>query len=195
MFGRGPYPRPLIPEEKLMAGDIELLAQLRQAGDPSQLLATLAPAALGRLARSCGLFETVGSKRYYIGLENAARLALTERLRRAGLPYRQHGARPVVLPPDAAALLRAELLCQAEAVCLAAPEALRPTLAALELLLVVAGQSAGSALGEEDRAQLVGEVRALLSSPREAAIVAQARSLAGGLVALLRSRGSGRIAV
>jgi hypothetical protein len=60
----------------------------------------------------------------------------------------------------------------------AEPEALRPALAALELLLVVAGQVAGGALGEEDRAQLVGEVRSFLSSPREAAVVAQARSLA-----------------
>jgi hypothetical protein len=168
-----------------MAGDIELLAQLRQAGDPSQLLATLAPAALGRLARSCGLFETVGSKRYYAGPENVARLALSERLRRQGLPHRQHGARAVLLSPDAAALLRAELLRQAEVVRLAAPEELRPALAALELL-VVAGLAAGSTLGETDRAQLVGEVRALLASPREAAIVAQARSLAGVLAALLR---------
>jgi hypothetical protein len=91
----------------------------------------------------------------------------------------------VLLSPDAAALLRAELLRQAEVVRLAAPEELRPALAALELL-VVAGQAAGSTLGETDRAQLVGEVRALLASPREAAIVAQARSLAGVLAALLR---------
>jgi hypothetical protein len=169
-----------------LRGDIELLAQLHQADNPSQLLATLSPAAQGRLARSCGLFETVGSKRYYAGPENVARLALAERLRRAGLPHRQHGARPVALSPESAALLRAEMLRQAEAVSVAAPEALRPALAALELLLVVAGQVAGSALGEEDRAQLVGEVRSLLASPRENAIVAQAQSLAGVFTALLR---------
>jgi hypothetical protein len=166
--------------------DIELLTQLRQADDPGQLLATLAPATLGRLARSCGLFETIGGKRYYTGPENAARIALSERLRRAGLPHRQHAGRPVPLQGDAATAFRAELLRQAELVRVAAPEALRPELAALELLLVVAGQVAGSALGETDRAQLVGEVRALLASPREAAIVAQARSLAGVLAALLR---------
>jgi hypothetical protein len=165
--------------------DAELLARLRRADDPALLLVELPATILRRLVRHYSLYETVGGGRYYVGPKNAARLALTERLRRAGLPHRQHAGRPMQLPPDAATVFRTELLRQAEVVGVAAPEALRPALAALELLLVVAGQAGGSVLGEEDRQQLVGEVRALLSSPRDAAIVAQARTLAGLLVALL----------
>lgn len=74
----------------------------------------------------------------------------------------------------------AELLRQAKAVQAAMPEDLRPALAALERLLADDGD-----LGEADRAQLLADVRALLAYPREVAIMAQARVLAGVLVALL----------
>jgi hypothetical protein len=165
--------------------DDELVAMLQAADDPTELAANLSARGLRRLARSYGLYETVGGGRYFNGRENGPRVALAERLRRASLPHRQHAGRPVQLPPDAAALLRAELLRQAEVVRVATPEALRAALAALELLLVVVGQVGGGNLGETDRAQLLADVRALLTSPREATIVAQARTLAGLVVALL----------
>jgi hypothetical protein len=146
-----------------MGRDDRLLAALREAEAPAAVLSEERPSTLRRLARAYGLFETIGGTRYFRGAENAARVALAEQLRRAGLPHRQQAGSP--LPPAAAAQFGALVQRQAAVVQGAQePGQLLGALAALELLLVV-GTRAG--LAELEDGRLLSDVRARQQRQRQ----------------------------
>jgi hypothetical protein len=120
---------------------------------------------------------------YFRCAENAARLALAEQLRRAGLPHRQQAGSPLPLPPAAAAQLCAFVQRHAAVVQgTQKPTQILAALAARELLLVV-GARAG--LAELEDGRLLGDVRALLARPSPALLAAQARALVEQLVGVL----------